>query len=394
MLTERVNLGEQYFSGYFPVVGESLEQAKAPLILLECLECRLVQLKDTFDFDFMYGENYGYRSGLNSSMVKHLTYKAEGLIGQLKLNNKSRILDIGSNDGTFLRTFAPLDARLYGIDPTISNWQEYYDFEVENHGVLFEESKIESLNLGKFDLISAISMFYDVPDPVAFARLIKRHLNEDGIWHIELSYLPSMLRQKSFDTICHEHLEYYSLESITNIFELAGLKIVDFHFNDTNGGSIALNVTHLESTKFRTSKDLALALITESMEIDEQSWNDFNNNIEEVIEKLSTFVHEHNDQGKNITGLGASTKGNVTLQSVKFDSDVIKSIGEVNPKKFGRVTPGTNIPIKSQEDSDLDNPDFKLVLPWHFKNHIIENQRKFLSNGGNLIFPLPNFEII
>lgn len=393
-LIERFNLGEQFFSGYFPSAGENIDHVKAPLVLLECSICRLVQLGDTFNLDFMYGNNYGYRSGLNSSMVEHLENKARSLIQAFGLNAESRILDIGANDGTFLRSFVPINAELFAVDPTIANWEEFYDFSVQKFNLLFDETTIPLLNLGKFDLISSISMFYDIPDPISFANLIKNHLSDFGIWHVELSYLPSMMKQNSFDTICHEHLEYYSLTSIQHILKEAELKIIKYELNDINGGSITMDITHEKSRFYSLDKNLDLAISQERNSIDENSWKYFKFEVERNIKRISDTISDFANQGKLVVGLGASTKGNVTLQAANLNPHLIKNITEINARKFGLVTPGTNIPIVPEDDRNSVLPDYKLVLPWHFRKHIVRNQEEFLNRGGKLIFPLPLFEIV
>ena len=393
-LIERFSLGEQFFSGYFPSAGENINHLKAPLVLFECSNCRLVQLGDSFELDFMYGNNYGYRSGLNSSMVEHLENKARSLIQTFGLNAGSRILDVGANDGTFLRSFVPTNAELFAVDPTIANWEEFYDFSVQKFSLLFDETTIPLLNLGKFDLVSSISMFYDVPDPISFAYLIKNHLSDVGIWHVELSYLPSMMKQNSFDTICHEHLEYYSLTSIQYILKEAELMIIGHEFNDINGGSIALDITHEKSRFYLLDKNLDLAIRQERNSIDEDSWKHFKFEVERNIKMLSNSISVFANQEKLVTGLGASTKGNVTLQAANLNLHLIKNIAEINARKFNLVTPGTNIPIVPEDNRNSILPDYKLVLPWHFRKHIVRNQAQFLNRGGKLIFPLPLFEIV
>lgn len=391
---ERVNLGEQYFSGYFPKKNEDISNLKAPLTVIECLDCNLVQLKNTFNLELMYGDNYGYRSGLNPVMVSHLNSKAESLIQKYGINVRSRILDIGANDGTFLRNFNNKSKDLYGIDPTIEKWDEYYDFDVNKIPIIFSTENIKNLDLGQFDLITCISMFYDLLDPVNFTKSIKSILKPHGILHIELSYLPTMLESKSYDTICHEHLEYYSLKSLNQIFERSEMKIIDYSLNNVNGGSIALNVTHSDSKTFSEKIDIKKEIRIEESRIDEFSWVQFRESVRMSTSNLKLCIQEIMESGKSVYGLGASTKGNVILQASNLNFNQIKAIGEVNEQKVGRVTPGTEIPIDSELDIDRQKPDYKIILPWHFKEHFIRSQSEFLESGGKLIFPLPLLEII
>jgi hypothetical protein len=393
-LIELINLGEQYFSGYFPSFNEDISKLKAPLVVVECITCRLVQLRDTFELSQMYGDNYGYRSGLNSSMVLHLKDKSKKLIETFKLSKDSKILDIGANDGTFLKNFSKLGSQLVAFDPTINNWIEFYDFEVEKYSLLFTDENISKAELDTFDLITSISMFYDVPEPINFAKVIKNKLKKDGIWHVELSYLPTMLKKNSYDTICHEHLEYYSLNSLNFICKEVGLQILDIDFNDVNGGSIEINLTHSDSKTYKPKININHEIKKEIKEIDTEKWRKFSISVIKNIEDIKKTICEIKDSSKNICGIGASTKGNIILQASKLSSSEIDYIGEINPNKYGKYTPGSNIKIVPETQFEQDVPDYMFVLPWHFKNHIIKNKKNYLDHGGKLIFPLPEIEII
>jgi hypothetical protein len=342
----------------------------------------------------MYGKDYGYRSGLNSSMAKHLQIKASNLINQFELNSSSRILDIGANDGTFLKNFTDLGSKLTAIDPTIPNWVEFYNFDAVLIDKLFDEKILSTTEIGTFDLISSISMFYDVPDPISFAALIKKLLSPSGIWHIELSYLPFMIRNNSYDTICHEHLEYYSLSSLFFILKSVQLQIINVNFNDINGGSIALDITHVSSKYFKSRININELIKQEESKIDSQSWDNFRISVDQSIGELKSKIQELSSDRARIVGIGASTKGNVILQASEMNQTLINFIAEINPRKYGKTTPGTKIPIKPECETRDPSIKTKLVLPWHFKNHIIKNEKDFLNSGGKLIFPLPKFEII
>jgi 2-polyprenyl-3-methyl-5-hydroxy-6-metoxy-1,4-benzoquinol methylase len=393
-LSPVIDLGEQYFSGYFPDPNENIEHLKAPLILIRCNECTLVQIKQSFAISQMYGAHYGYRSGLNSSMVEHLRLKSVQLIVKYQIGNTSNILDIGANDGTFLRNFSSVGSRLTAIDPTIPNWIENYDFDVQLIETLFDEKILDKVESKYFDLITSISMFYDVPDPIGFAKIIKKLLSPEGIWHIELSYLPYMLENNSFDTICHEHLEYYSLSSMQYIMSAAGLKIINVGFNRINGGSIYLDLTHQNNFQYKSQVDLKILIEKEKSKIDAKSWFVFRSTVNANIENIQKSIYDIVSSGNALVGIGASTKGNVILQALKCSPTLIKFIGEINSSKFGKVTPGTNIPILPEIETQRDGINYKFILPWHFKNHIMQNEKYFLKKGGKLIFPLPNLEII
>lgn len=388
-------MGEQYFSGYFPDPDEVIDHLKAPLVLVGCNQCNLVQLRDSFSISQMYGRDYGYRSGLNSSMVYHLRRKALKLIKEYDLNSSSRILDIGANDGTFLKNFSEFSgSKLTAIDPTIPNWNKFYDFEVDLIDKLFDETVLNAIQMESFDLISSISMFYDVPSPIEFARQIKKLLSPLGIWHVEFAYLPFMIENNSYDTICHEHLEYYSLSSLQFILQQANLKIIKVDFNNINGGSIALDISHSNSEFYYSKFDTSASIKDENLKINNERWDQFRKSIDNNIKAIKSEIYEISSRNHEIIGIGASTKGNVILQATEMDATLIKFIAEINPSKYGKITPGTKIPIRTDHEAQNASIKYKFVLPWHFRDHIINNEKVFLNNGGKLIFPLPSFEIL
>jgi hypothetical protein len=388
-----IDLGNQSLTGVFPGATEA-DPTSEPLVLVKCSSCDLVQLRHNFEPGDMYGENYGYRSGLNASMVKHLEKKALQLKNAARLSSGEIVIDIGSNDGTFLSFFLNEDVRLIGVDPTISKFAQYYPEGIERIEDFFPSKKLDTQGK-KAKLITSIAMFYDLPDPGFFARSIRENLDDDGIWHFEQSYLPLMLSTNSYDTICHEHLEYYSLSVIETILRQAGMKVIDAELNDVNGGSIAVTAAHVEDTRIESENVRNLRDAEIKLNLDQlTSYENFAQGTQKHKEELVSLLKSLKGQGKKVWGLGASTKGNVLLQYCNVTEDLITAIGDVNPDKFGKVTPGTRIPIVSEIQMREANPDYIVVLPWHFRNSIVERERAFLSAGGKLIFPLPKIEIV
>ena len=390
-LTKIYTLGRQSLTGIFPS-KKNAKISKGDLSMVICNKCKLLQLEHNFDANEMYGSNYGYMSSLNKSMISHLKLKALGLKKRYQLKSNMKILDIGSNDGTFL-SFFNNKYKLFGCDPTISKFSKYYRKDINQIPSFFSSKLFENK---KFDLISSISMFYDLPDPLTFAKEINSILNNNGVWHIELSYMPMMIKNRSYDTICHEHLEYYSLKSLKYLLDKANFKIINLSFNQINGGSIELDVTKKRS-KLKECKHLI------NWVLESERLNKYNE-----IEKHKLFFKECQNhkillkkllltlkkQNKKILGYGASTKGNVLLQYCNIDSKILNYIAEVNRFKFNKFTPGSNIKIISEQEAKRRKPDYLLVLPWHFKDHIIKKEQNFLKNGGKMIFPLPDIEII
>jgi hypothetical protein len=391
-----LNLGEQELTGIFPKTT-SQEVTRGPLELVWCAESQLLQLRHSFDLDEMYGENYGYRSGLNQSMVAHLTNKIHRLERSVDLRSGDCVIDIGSNDGTSLKAYQTGGLKRIGVDPTGLKFKHFYPDGIDLIPDFFPSPAVRDLiGTAKVKIITSIAMFYDLDDPILFAQQIQEHLDRNGIWHLEQSYMPSMLRLNSYDTICHEHIEYYTLFNLKYIFDRADLKIIDVQMNGVNGGSFAVTAARKDS--HLKSNDVLINWLFEQelkMGFDTpKPFRDFEQRVYQHRESLKTLIESLSTDGKRILGYGASTKGNVVLQFCNISNKHIQAIAEVNEEKFGCFTPGTHIPIVSEKEALAMRPDYYLVLPWHFKDGIVRREQQFLSDGGKLIFPFPEIEII
>ena len=395
-LVSVLNLGEQAFTGIFPK-SAATDVPIGPLELLWCPDSGLLQLAHQFDLGAMYGENYGYRSGLNQSMVRHLTSKTRHLSRLVGLQSGDLVLDIGSNDGTLLKSYPVAGLRRLGIDPTGVKFHHMYPKDIQLVPDFFSRKNfVKIVGDARAQLITSIAMFYDLESPIAFVREIHDCLDDRGVWHFEQSYMPSMLRTNSYDTVCHEHIEYYSLGAVEKILAAAEMEIVDVGMNAVNGGSFAVTAARKGSGRRRNLSVIEWLLETESrMGLHTpKPFRDFEERVFEHRRSLSSLVRSLNADGKKVFGYGASTKGNVLLQFCGFTAADIPCIADVNPDKYGCVTPGTHIPIVSEEDAKAQKPDYLLVLPWHFKAGIIEREAEFLAGGGHLIFPMPEIEIV
>jgi hypothetical protein len=283
-----------------------------------------------------------------------------------------------------------------GIDPTGAKFLQFYSSDIRLVCDFFSQRNFEAVAADKARIVTSIAMFYDLADPVDFARQIAAILAEDGIWHFEQSYMPSMLRTKSYDTICHEHLEYYSIAVVKKVLEAAGLKILDVQMNSVNGGSFAVTAAR-KTSRYRADSPMICWLLEQEQRLGldtPRPFREFEDHVFRHREDLRRLIRALVHDGKRIVGYGASTKGNVLLQFCGLGPDEIPVIADVNPDKFGCVTPGTHIPIVSEEEARALDPDFFLVLPWHFKSGIVERERDFLENGGKMIFPFPEIEIV
>jgi len=388
-------LGDQKFTGIF-LQKKNSNVPSGNLSLVFCKFCSLLQLENSFDKKILYGNNYGYMSSLNNTMSMHLKNKSENLKKKYNLSSGDLIIDIGSNDGTFLNFFNK-SFNLVGVDPTIKKFYNYYNKNILKIDDFFSKNSIQAtVKNKKAKLVTSISMFYDLQDPLKFANDIYDILDEDGVWHLEQSYMPAMIKNTSYDTICHEHLEYYSLKSIKYIFDKIGFKIVDIEFNDVNGGSFALTVAKNKSA-YKENKVLIEWLLAKEELYQYNSPSTFEDFFKKTVmhkKILKKLLIDLKNAKKKVIGYGASTKGNVILQYCNINEDLLPYISEVNKYKYNKFTPGSNIRIISEKKAKLLKPDFYLVLPWHFKNFIINKEKDFIKNGGRLIFPLPDIEIV
>ena len=354
-LTPVINLGEQYLQGSFVKPGkEEPPQRKIPLVLVRCdptrdeHACGLLQMQHTVPPEILYSA-YWYRSGTNQTMRNHLQKIAEdgvSLIGKSK--SKAFVLDIGCNDGTLLKYY-PQDFIKFGVDPSDVAQEVGDDITVIQD--IFPSAELLKRTQGqKFDVITSIAMFYDLEDPVTFCQEIKAVLADDGVWIFEMSYMPSMLKMNSYDTICHEHLEYYSLAVLDIILKKADLKIVDAVLNDINGGSIRCYATHIDNFTFKKQEAMQRLQQLRQEEFDieldtDKPYKNFQDRINVHKEQLIGMLKTLKKEGKSIHIYGASTKGNTILQWCGIDNRIIDYAAERNPDKYGAYTLGTDIPI-------------------------------------------------
>ncbi len=402
-LTPVINLGEQNLQGSFVKPGKEMPPTRTiPMSLVRCdptrdeKACGLLQMEHTVPPEILYSA-YWYRSGTNATMRNHLKGIVDAACAILGRNH-GRVLDIGCNDGTLLANY-PAGFEKFGVDPS-DVAQEIDQSAATVVQDIFPSAELLSLLLGnKLDIITSIAMFYDLEDPIAFTTGIKDALSHDGVWIFEMSYMPTMLKMTSYDTICHEHLEYYSLAVIENILSRSGLKVFNVEHNDINGGSLRCYATHAENFSYKKElyQNNLNALHQEEFDLmldTDKPYKHFQDRINVHREELLSLLKNLKKAGKSIHIYGASTKGNTILQWCGIDNRIIDYAAERNPDKYGAFTLGTDIPIISEADSRAMKPDYYLVLPWHFKEEFIERERETVEAGTGLIFPLPSIEII
>ena len=390
------DFGEHALSSRFPASNEP-DAPTAPLQMVLCDSCGLLQLAHNFDQNALYRHEYGYRSGINESMRGHLNDLTKNILARVQPGPGDLILDIGSNDGTLLKCYnVSPEVRRVGIDPTIEQFSEYYSPEITTSSKYFTIDEFKNISHNKkAKVITSIAMFYDLPDPNTFVSGLAQALDPSGIWVLELSYLPRMLELNAFDTICHEHLEYYALAQIEYLLLSHGLRVFDVLFNEVNGGSFQIYVCH-ENMSFLEEPSVSATRLRETnlglgtLAPYEAFWQ----RITTVRDQLDSFVSKKAALGKLVLGYGASTKGNTILQFCNITKGLITATADRNKEKWGRRLPATGIPIISEEEARLMKPDYFIAFPWHFRDSFLTREKAFLDSGGHFVFVLPTFEIV
>lgn len=400
-----VNLGNHYVSDFISSDNDYNHKKKYSLDLELDETVGAAKLTEIPPSDTMWGK-YWYRSGINATMTKELGSIVEEVMSRIKYDKGDVWLDIACNDGTLLKQI-PDDFVKLGIDPADGTFVEESSKYAKVIQDYFSYDAYQKLNVDKkAKVITTIAMFYDLINPDPFIEDINKVLDDDGIWVLQMSYTPLMIQQLAFDNICHEHAYYYSLNSIKKLFERHKLKIVDCSLNDVNGGSFRVYVQKeiANITSFGTSplRDVCNFRVQSILDYEKNSfdiskkevWDKFMSDIENLKKQTVDFIKQEKAKGKKICGYGASTKGNTLLQWFGLDSTLIDAIAERSPYKYGLKTIGTNIPILSEEEVRQMNPDYMLVLPWHFISEFVKREKDFLDSGGKFIVPCPKFEII
>ncbi len=402
-LADILSLGSLYVSDFVDSAEDGGLEAPLDLVLcnIENGGCGLLQLRHTVSHEAMY-RNYWYRSGMNKTMTDELNSIAAKVEEMAKLKEGDFVIDIGANDGTLLRGYKTKGLQKIGYEPA-RNLGKYNSIGTTKVFNDFFGAGPWQKEFGdkKAKAITSIAMFYDLEDPNAFVGDVAKCLDPEGVFIIQMSYLPLMLSQNAFDNICHEHVEYYSLLSLENLLKRQKLEVFDVETNDVNGGSFRVYIRHqgkgksIAVTKGAPERVSAMRAEEKKIGLHEKKVHDeFVKRVKKIKDQLTNFIKEEKKKGKKIYVYGASTKGNTLLQYFNLDSSLISAAAERNSDKWGKKTIGTLIPIISEEQARKDMPDYFLALPWHFITEFKSREAEFLKRGGKFIVPLPEFEII
>jgi len=389
------SLGNLSYTGKFPK-QQKTNIKKETITLIMCNKCKLVQLDRNFNPKYLYGKDYGYRSGINKTMTEHLTQTTKELSKTVNLKKEDWVLDIASNDGTLINSYKQKGLNKIGLDPIADKYKKFYEKNSIIINDFFSKEALTRKNINKkFRIITALSVFYDLKDPNAFLNDVKILLKNDGIFLLEFADLLSIVKYKLFDTICHEHLEYYSAKVVIKMLKKNNLKLLNIKKNNINGGSVRFYISCKNSKYKINNRNIKNYLLEENeFMIDKKiAFTKLFGNIMDLKINLNKKLTKLNKNGKKIHGYGASTKGNVLLQYFKIDNKILKCIADRNPEKDGLYTPGTKVKILTEEKSRKLKPDYYLVLPWHFKKEILAREKDMRNKGVKFIFPLPNFKI-
>lgn len=385
-LTDVFSLGNQYINDFVP--PEKIKKGlTAPLDMVLCGGCSLLQLRHTAPQELLYARYYWYRSGVTDTMRRALRDITKEIEEMVPLKAGDVVLDIGANDGTLLETYATPGLCRVGCEPAdnlVDQLRTRADHVMHDFWVYETyEALARSAQFSKAKVITAIGMFYDLEDPNQFIRDARRALAEDGIFVAQLMCLRPMLEKNDVGNICHEHLEYYSLETLKYLFENNGLEIFKIEENDVNGGSYRIFARHL--------RDGSMPLVEGCTLADVKAFAD---RLERNKKACVDFIKQEVAKGKKVYVYGASTKGNVILQYYGLDASLITAAAERSPEKWGKYTVGSWIPIVSEEEARAAQPDYFLVLPWAFFSEFYKREEAWRSNGGKFIVPLPEFRVV
>lgn len=385
-LQDIFSVGDQYVNDFVPEerIGKGL---KAPLDLIRCDKCTLLQLRHTAPQELLYSRYYWYRSGVTDTMRKALKDITQQVESMVSLKSGDVVLDIGANDGTMLAAYTTPGIYRVGCEPAdnlidmLRKNTEYVMHDFWNYEKYMEMAS--QWGFGKAKVITAIGMFYDLEDPNKFIKDAQRALADDGIFVAQLMCLAPMIEKNDLGNICHEHLEFYSLDSLKYLFETNGLEMFKIEENEINGGSYRIYARHYKGTGIKYDEKFTLKDIM-----------DFAKRLEDNRKLCVDFIKNEVAKGKTVYVYGASTKGNVILQYYGLDNKLIKAAAERSPEKWGKYTIGSWIPIVSEEEARKAQPDYFLVLPWAFFNEFYKREEKWRAKGGKFIVPLPEFRVV
>jgi NDP-4-keto-2,6-dideoxyhexose 3-C-methyltransferase len=384
-----LDLGSMSLTGVFPKPNQP-DPVTSPLELMICEDCKFVQLRHTVDPGLMYQE-YWYRSGTNQTMRDHLKGVVEDVKNHIQLKSGDTVIDIGCNDGTLLSNYDAGIERI-GVDPSDAV-EMIQDKSVKAVRNFFTAKNVRPvLGMRKAKAITSISMFYDLDRPHDFVADIAACLAPDGIWIVEMNYTGNMITTLGYDMIAQEHVAYYTLRVFERLINKHGLYINDVSFNPINGGSIRF-ICSFDKKETPAVEEVRKKELSDGLE-DVATYKKFGERIDRFKEKITTLLQDIKKRGQRVCAYGASSRGNTILQHCGITRDLVYASADRLPLKVGLETPGSRIPIISEDQARKDAPEYMLVLPYSFINEFVQREKAYLQAGGKFIVPVPEPSVI
>lgn len=384
-LEEIIDFGKQPWCNDFLNYDQLGKEKFYPLVLVLCNECKVSQLNYTVKKEIMFSD-HTYLSGVTKSLSAHFENLRNEIVKKFDIREKKKILDLGSNDGTFLKHFKNIGWKVLGVEPSKAICQIANENGIETLNKFFNFQTSQEIN-EKFDFINASGVFFHLEELHSFTKGVENLLNKDGVFIIQFLYMESIINNTAFDQIYHEHLLYYNLLTLNKLLLKHNLEIFDAHLHEIHGGQMTAYVSRVSGRK-KTKKFQELLSKEIKNNANEMSrYLFFKDNIQKLRLKNIKYVNEALKNEKKIFGLGAPAKGNTLLNYFGFKSKHISKLLEINTLRRNLYAPGSHIPIEIESEIE-EQPDIYYVLAWNFKNEILNKNKHLIDDGIEFYFPI------
>lgn len=358
-----------------------------------CRKCTLVQIDHTIPKEDMFSD-YPYVSGTTKTLVAHFRDTAERLVRRYGLEPQDLVVDIGSNDGTWLKQYRRFGLRVLGVEPATNVVELARADEVPTLNAFFNEETAERIlaDQGQASLMTAAGVFFHLEELHSVVEGVVKLLRQDGVFCVQAIYLGGMIENTAFDQIYHEHLCYYTLRSLEELFRRHGLEVFDVSVVPIHGGSLEAHVGFVGRHEVAQSV-VALRADEEAKGYDRiETYQAFAENVWRLKDDLLKVLEEQRVAGKVVHSYGAPAKGATLLNSFGINTRLVALAAEKSPLKFGKMIPGVRIPIV--DEASVERPDAYLVLAWNFLDEFLKKERAFLENGGTFVVPVPELQVL
>lgn len=380
-----IDLGDHPLSLHFLKEEQMGKEPFYPLRVVVCEKCSTAQLDYTVKKEVMYSD-HTYLSGITKSLAAHFEKTAQSVDQRFFANKKKKsVLDIGSNDGTQLKAYQKLGYEVLGVEAAKGIAAIANENQVPTVHAFFNLETAD--RIGKtFDVFNAAGVFFHLEELHSVTAAIQKYLAKDGVFVVQFLYMKSIMENKAFDQIYHEHLLYYTLKTLDRLLERHGLALFDAEFSSIHGGTILGYVGH-KGARAPTDRLLQLKREEELSGCNELSaYRIFSQEIQTLKKENIAFLESRKKQGKRIFGMGAPVKGNTLLNYFGVGKNLLDCLVEKNELRRGLFSPGMHLPIYIEKE--IAPPDVYYVLAWNFKKEILENNRHLIEKGVEFYFPI------